>query len=55
MLGTSLEARVTTQEKVVEERFSAMETTSRMQKSKKQSVDVAADMARVEYQGSDNS
>ena len=48
---------MTTHEKVAEERFSAMETvfTSRMQKSKKQSVDGAADMARVEYQSSDNS
>ena len=57
MLGTSLEARVTTQENVIEERFSTMETvfTSRMQKSKTQSVDGAADIARVEYMSSDNS
>ena len=51
-LGSSLEAGMTTQEKVTEERFSTMETvfTSRMQKLKTQSVDGAADMAReMEY------
>ena len=47
-LGSSLEARMNTQEKETEERFSAMESvfTLRMQKLKTQSVDGAADMAR---------
>ena len=47
-LGSSLEARMKTQEKVTEERFSTMESvlTLRMQKLETQSVDGAADMAR---------
>ena len=47
-LGSSLEARMNTQEKETEERFSAVESvfTLRMQKLKTQSVDGAADMAR---------
>ena len=47
-LGASLEARMKTQEKVTEERFSTMESvfTLRMQKLETQSVDGAADMAR---------
>ena len=55
MLGTSLEARMTTQEKVIEERFSTMETvfTSRMQKVKTQSVDGASDMVLEMEDGQD--
>ena len=47
-LGSSLEARMKTQEKVTEERFSTMESvfTLRIQNLETQSVDGAADMAR---------
>ena len=47
-LGSSLEARMKTQEEVTEERFSTMESvfTLIMQKLETQSVDGAADMAR---------
>ena len=47
-LGASLEARMNTQDKETEDRFSTMESvfTLRMEKLKTQSVDGAADMAR---------